>query len=225
MKIRTPITKARLRNHFAYGSWKYLLIIVCSIFGWNLLYTTTAYRSPENLRVDVYLQSPTATEDKVDAFLKTIWDSTVPDMETVEAIIMNATSEDYYGSMQLSVYLMVGEGDIYILTSGDFKRYAAQGVFVELTPYIDAGVIDVSGLDLSAGYVTMTDDEGVPVGDMGLYGIPAYALYGYMDGMLLDNRDVVLGVTAYSGNEENVVKFFNGLIQAGRGDRPEWLNE
>ena len=58
-----------------------------------------------------------------------------------------------------------------------------------------------------------------------LFGIPLYSLYGYMDGMGLDNRDMILGVTVFNGNEENVVRFFNALIQSGRGDKPAWLEE
>lgn len=225
MRISTPITKAKLKTHFAYGSWKYLVIVLGSIFLWNIAYTTTAYRSPENKRVDVYLQSATATEEKVNAFFKEVWDAHIPDMETVSAVILTSTADDYYGSMQLSVYMMAGEGDLYILTTSDFKTYAAQEIFLDLEPFIASGQLDVTGIDLSAGYVAVNDSEGVPTGERKLFGIPLYTLYGYMDGMLLDNRNVVIAMTAYNGNEENVLKFLNGLIQAGRGDMPEWMTQ
>lgn len=225
MKIKTPITKAGLRTHFTYSSWKYLLIVAASIFGWNLLYTTTAYRSPEHLRVDVYMQSTTATEEKVNAFFKNIWDACIPDMETVSPVILTSTTEDYYGSMQLSVYMMAAEGDLYILNTADFKTYAAQGVFLDLAPFIESGELDVDGIDLAAGNVAIADDEGVPTAQMGQFGIPLYSLYGYMDGMLLDNRDMIIGVTAFNGNEENVLKFLNGFLQAGRDEKPEWMNQ
>ena len=67
MKIKTPLNKNRLRNHFTYSSWKYIAIVIASIFGWNLLYTMTAYRSPEHLRIDVYIQSGTASQETVNA--------------------------------------------------------------------------------------------------------------------------------------------------------------
>ena len=47
MKIKTPLTKQRLRTHFTYHLWKYLLAAALTVFCVNLLYTTTAYRSPE----------------------------------------------------------------------------------------------------------------------------------------------------------------------------------
>ena len=52
MKIKTPLTKQRLRTHFTYHLWKYLLAAALTVFCVNLLYTTTAYRSPENLRIE-----------------------------------------------------------------------------------------------------------------------------------------------------------------------------
>ena len=226
MKIKTPLTKQRLRTHFTYHLWKYLLAAALTVFCVNLLYTTTAYRSPENLRVDIYMQSTTAMQEKVDAFMKDVWQRSVPDMETVNTILLTAGStDDYYSNMQLSVYLMAGEGDLYALSTEDFKRFAAQGVFIDLTPYVESGALNVEDIDLSSGYVTLLDDDGNPTETKSLFGIPLYTLYGYMDGMGLDNRDLVIGVTTFNQNEENVIAFLNELIQSGKGDMPERLKQ
>ena len=48
--MRLPITKERIRNHFHYAWWQYVLLVCLAVFGWNLLYTTTRYRSPESSR-------------------------------------------------------------------------------------------------------------------------------------------------------------------------------
>ena len=53
--MKTPLTKERLKHHLAYNSWKYLLLVVLCVLGWNLIYTTTAYRPPAEKIVDVYL--------------------------------------------------------------------------------------------------------------------------------------------------------------------------
>ena len=217
MKIKTPLEKKRLRTHFAYNSWKYLTVVLASIFGWNLIYTMTAYRSPENLRVDLYIQSATADNETVDAFLKPVWEETVPDMETVSAVLLTTSaSEDTYATMQLSVYIMAGEGDIYILSTEDFKNYASQGAFIDLTTYVENGMLNLDGIDVSAGYVATVDDEGVPTGEKQFFGIPAYTLDGFKTGMNVNNNDLVIGVTAFSNNEENVIKFLNGFIDATR---------
>ena len=86
MKIKTPITKDRLRTHFAYNFWKYLIAIIGSIFAWNLIYTTTAYRSPQDKRVDLYIQSSYVSEDSAKKFIDPIWKASVPDMETVSSV-------------------------------------------------------------------------------------------------------------------------------------------
>lgn len=217
MKIKTPLTKQRLRTHFTYNFWKYLAAAVFCVFGWNLLYTTTAYRSPENLRIDIYLQTNNATQEKADAFMQDIWQKAVPEMETVSTILLNVSStDDYYSNMQLSVYIMAGEGDLYALSTEDFKKYASQEVFIDLMPYIEDGTLNVDDIDLSSGYVTLLDEDGNPTGSTSLYGIPLYSLNGYRTGMNLNNSDMVIAVTNYNQNEENVLAFLNAFIQAGR---------
>ena len=225
MKIKTKLDRKALRTHFSYHWWKYLAVIAASVFGWNLLYTTTAYRPPEDKRVDLYIQTVSVSEQAAAQFIQPLWEQAVPDMEYVGAILLTSSSQDYYGNMQLTVYIMAGEGDIYMLASSDFKSYAAQGVFLDLQPFIDEGSLNVDGLDLSAGYVALTNENGLPAGERHLYGIPAYELNGYMEGMGLDSRNLVLGVTAFNGNEENVIRFLNSFIQAGRAAHPEGLKE
>ena len=70
----------------------------------------------------------------------------------------------------------------------------------------------------------MVDENGLPVAQRQMFGIPLYSLYGYMDGLYMDNRDMVLAVTAYNNNTDNVIKFVDGFLEAGRGDPPDWLN-
>ena len=70
MRIRTPINQETLKHHFTYSSWKYLLMAVLVVMGWSLIYTTTAYRSPQNKRIDVYIQSNIGSSDLIDAFME-----------------------------------------------------------------------------------------------------------------------------------------------------------
>lgn len=216
MKIKTPLTKERLRNHFTYSIWKYILAVGLCIVCVNLLYTTTAYRSPEHLRVDLYVQSPTATDEYVDAFMNEVWKNSVPEMETVDSIMLTSTSDDYYGDMQLSIYIMAREGDIYILRSQDYKKFASQGCFMDLAEYIDEGVIDTGDIDLSAGYVSLIDENGLPYGDKQLFGIPCKDLPGFKNAMYVDSSDLVLGVTVYNGNTDNVIAFVNELLRLAK---------
>ena len=223
MKISTPVDGARVKTHLTYTFWLYILVAVAAFFGWNLLYTVTQYRAPEEKRIDLYIQSSTVSQQYAEAFMEPIWKECVPEMEVVDTVMLLSNSQDYYTSMQLTVYIMAQEGDIYVLSSSDFKSYAAQGVFIDLQPYIDNGQLDLSGIDLSAGQIAQVDENGLPKGERAQFGIPLSSLYGYATGMGLDNRDLILGVTVFSGNEENVITFLNGLIAAGRGEMPDWM--
>lgn len=227
MRINTPITKARLRNHLTYSSWKYALVAVAAIFGWSLLYTTTAYRSPQDKRIDLYVQTNTASAEAIDAFIEPIWHEVVPEMETVSAVAL-MSSDDYTTSMQLTAYVAAAEGDIYFLTEQYFKSFAAQGAFLELENLVADGTIDVGDIDLSKGMVAMVeeiDDQGNPsvYSAQHLYGIPLDTFYGYMNGMQLDNRGLYAVILINNQNDENVIPFFNALLQAGRGEKPEWI--
>ena len=48
--MRLPITRERIRTHFHYAWWQYVLLVCLAIFGWNLLYTTTPWQYHSTLR-------------------------------------------------------------------------------------------------------------------------------------------------------------------------------
>lgn len=228
MRIKTPLTKKNIATHFVYNSWKYLVVLVLAIMGWNLIYTTTAYRSPQNKRIDVYVQSATASNEMMDAFLEPIWRQTVPDMEVVKSVSL-MVGDEYTANIQLSTYMFAGEGDIYLLTEQYFKSFASQGVFLPLEGFVADGVIQADDLNLSKGYITVVteyNENDMPVAsEQHLFGIPLDQLYGFMDGMQLDNRGMYAAILYQNQNDENVVPFFNSLLQAGRGEKADWMTE
>lgn len=228
MRIKTPINKETIKNHMTYSSWKYLVMAACVIFGWSLIYTTTAYRSPQNKRVDVYIQSNTASAESIQAFLDPIWKETVPEMETVNGVAMS-TIDDYTTSMQLMTYMAAGEGDIYFLTEQYFKSFAGQGSFLALEDLVADGTIQADDVELSKGYVAYVeeyDENDRPIKtSRHLYGIPLDSFYGFMAGMQLDNRGLYAVIIINNQNDENVIPFFNALLQAGRGEKEDWITE
>lgn len=139
MRIKTPLTKTSLKTHFTYGWWMYAILIASAFFGWNLIYTTTSYRSPEDLRIDIYIQSGTVSEDRATYYMEKLGKEATPDMETIQTVILSSSPDDYYGNMQLMVYVYANEGDLFLLGSDDFKNLAGQGVFIDLEPYVVSG--------------------------------------------------------------------------------------
>lgn len=211
------ITKQRLRNHWAYGWWKYLLAAVCVVFGVNMLFTVTAYRSPEHKKIELYLCSGWADAEKAQADLWPVLLEIAPDQEELTVMNIDLTSEDYYSVMQFSTYLAAQQGDILLIPRSEMKKYASEGAngfFAELTPYIESGVLSVGDVDLTG---MMYENES---GEMGVFGIPTDMLYGLL-GYGIDPADSVLAVTAYSGNEENCVRLLNAMLSRYHTEKPE----
>ncbi|MBR1585031.1 MAG: hypothetical protein IJ662_05775 [Clostridia bacterium] len=228
MRIKTPLTKENVKNHFTYSSWKYLIVIVVGIMGWSLIYTTTAYRSPQDKRIDLYIQSATTSNEMIDAFLKPIWEETVPDMEVVQGLSL-VSADDYTTTMQLTTYVFAGEGDIYFVTDQYFKSLASSGAFLPLEDMVADGTLQLEGIDLQKGYLTVVeeyDDQDQPLStSQHLYGIPLDSFYGFMNGMMLDNRGMYAAILVNNQNDDHVIPFFNALLQAGRGEKENWITE
>lgn len=219
MKLSTPLTKKRIRDHFSYNAWKYLLAAALSIFGWNMFYLQTQYRPPEEKRIDLYIQSSSATSEQADAYFKAVWEKYVPDMEAVESVIVLPSSQDnYMTDVQLTTYLAARQGDIYILSGVDYKKYAAQGAFLPLEDLVEKGVLKVQDENLKSGFVTyretqIVDNESVVVSQSHLYGIPTNKLEGLRDALGLDIDNTYISITHANNNDENVIKFMAGLIE------------
>lgn len=211
--MKTPMTRERLKHHLAYGSWKYLILIAAAIFGWNLIYTTTAYRPPEEKKVDFYVCYPAADSDALDAFMQEAWETALPDMEQVSAVtLMGSGGNDYYGAMQLTTYIMAGEGDVYLLKRDDFRSYAAQGAMLPLEELVEAGALRIpETVSLSKGYVTLTDEEA-GISEKHLYGIPCAKLAGFARRLGIQAEDMYLCVMAAGKNDENALKFVQYVL-------------
>ena len=218
MAVKTPIDKAKLRHHIQYNGWKYALLVIISIFLVDLVYTMTAYRPPEDKRIDVYIQSAGADQDAVDSIFEKMRVDLLPDMELIRSYLLVAGgSDDVAAIQQLSTYIAAGEGDIYLLRSEDFKRYASQGAFVDLSDAVEQGVLHTGDIDLSGGYVAIQEyddktDAMIAVSQRRLYGIPLSQLPGLMDEFLINNDGLYMSMTVYNGNDENVIRFMDELI-------------
>lgn len=224
MRIQTPLTREDIKNHLTYSTWKYALVLVFAIFGWMLIYDMTAYRSPQDKRIDLYVQTATTTSEIMDAFIKPVWESAAPDMETVQSVAL-LSSDDAATQMQITTFAYTGEGDIYFVTEQYFKSLSGAGAFLPLEDLVENGEIDVEGVDLKKGYVTVvaeSDAKGTPVSTVShLFGIPLDSYDGFMKGMLLDNRGMYACILYANQNDEHVIPFFNALLQAGRGEQED----
>lgn len=229
MKLSVKTTKKELKHHLQYSGFVYVLLVVASIALVSLIYTQTAYRPPQDKRIDIYMQAPGASQEAVDAYLKPIWEAAVPEMEVVTAVMLMAPGgeNDYYANMQLVTFIAAAQGDIYYLSRDDFKQFASQGAFVDLGPAINQGVINVDDLNLASGKVVEVDSNPdgslIALGEAKQFGIPTGELFKFATDLMIDNRDMVLAVAINSQNEEPSIQFLNALIQATRGEKPDFF--
>ena len=205
--MKTPLTKERLRNHFTYSLWKYVLLAAVAIFGWNLIYTMTAYRAPEEKKIVMGIYSY-GSDENLTPYMEQVRTELMPDMEELSAMfILPDTS---YGAMMLTAHMYAQDCDIYVLPREQFQTYAAQSAFMpleELLPDLLAD-LEAAGVSLSRGY--RADDE---TGEKHQYAIPCGDLPGIQSMLQCDTSDMYIGVFFETGNNENVLKFFEQFIR------------
>ena len=207
MAPELKITNQRIRNHFHYFWWQYAILLVAAIFGWNLIYTTTRYQSPEHLKIEWFYEGVTTneTEDRTGAFLEQVTAELFPDMEEVTFSLVGM--DEQYGEMQLMIWSVAGQGDLYMLLEDSFFSLAANGVLVDLLPYVEDGTLDVEGIDLTTGYAQ--DSE---TGKQVLIGIPTDSLTGLLD-LHVDPAGKMMGLLINGGNVDNSLKLMAHLLE------------
>ncbi len=207
----------RLKNHFAYSWWKYLILAVVSIGGWNLIYSATAYKPPADRMLTVYIANSGVSSEATEYLSQKALEND-PNLEDASVISIAYTESDYYGQMRLTTYMGAGEGDIYILRKDIYDNLVSSGGMVHLDEWIRDSLIDLNGADIQSGYAM--DDEGMRA----ILGLPLTDLYGLMD-LGIDNRELMLVVMQFSGNHPAAQRFINWLFTEMKTEKPNWLLE
>ena len=205
--MKTPITREKIQNHFGYSLWKYALLVVVAIFGWNIVYSVTEYRPPEEKKIIFGLYSY-ADETGLNAYMEEIRQELLPDMEEMVANII--MPDQAYGDMILSTRIAARDCDIYLLPRAQFQAYAAQGAFMPLDEVLPELVADLSAAGISLSRGNRTHEE---LGEKHQYGIPCADLPAIMPLLLADTRDMYLCVFFETENNENVLTFFDRFVR------------
>ncbi len=209
--------RAWLRHHFTYSWWKYLLLVAGCVLGVNMLFTMTAYRPPEEKKVELYVLNDFVTTQTLQDHLWPQLLEKCPDQEELTVLNINLSSNDAYAYMQFSTYVAAKQGDVCVMPAGEVAKLAAGGAeyaFLELTPYIESGVIDPKGIDLSGG---VFPNEA---GEDGLYAIPADSLHGLSD-YGNDPEGSYLVILAYGGNDAVSAHLLGLMIDNFYQEKPD----
>ena len=202
--MKTPVTRKRLRNHLTYSWWKYALLIVFAVFGWNIIYTVTQYRAPEDKKVTVNMYVY-GDQDALNAYMAEVNATLMPEMEQMDSIF--TALDDSYGDMILSTHMAASEGDIYLLDRTHFQQSAAAGAFLPLETETElVAMLEGAGVSLSQGWRTESE-----TGARHLYGIPCAALPGMASYVYMPD-DCYMAVLISNQNDENVLRFLNIFV-------------
>lgn len=205
--MKTPITREKLQHHITYSSWKYILLVLVAIFGWNIVYTMTQYQPPEEKKIVMGIYSYGGT-DYLNPYLEKTRLEYLPDMEELTGLFL--MPDQSHGAMILTAHITARDCDIYILPRNEFQNYAAQGAFMPLEEMLPDLIADLeaAGISLSRGYRTYEE-----TGEKHQYGIPCADLPGIMRMLQCDTRDMYIGVFFDTGNDENVLKFTEQFVR------------
>ena len=151
----TRITRERLKNHWVYSSWKYLLMVVIFVAGWNLTYSVTEYKPPREKRLEMYVLAQAYNDENIRALAAEMAPEFVGeeegDMEALNFYTMSyGGSDDTYGPQLLMTRLASFEGDIYLVDEETMASFVSQELATPLDDYIASGALHVDGIDLEA---------------------------------------------------------------------------
>ena len=204
--MKTPVNARTLRQHLTYNWWKYLLIAVVAFGLVDLLYAVTAYRSPRDKTVGLYVYGYMNETDLM-PYLENIRETEMSDMEEINAVTL--TVDDTYGPMQMMTYIAAGEGDVYLFSRDDFLNNAMNGSLLPLESDAELlALFDNAGINLQSGWRRESE-----TGETHLYGIPLDKLPGLSK--YIYAQDGYLSVIVTSGNQENAFKLLRILCRDG----------
>lgn len=205
--MKTPLTKERIQTHFTYSWWKYILLISLAIFGWNILFTTTAYRPPEEKKIVLGVYA-NGIEDNMITYMQQMQQEHFPDME--EVVPMYILPDTQYGDMILSTRIVARECDLYVLPKQQFQSYAEQAAFMPLDVVLPdlVSYLEEEGVSLSRGWRTVQDTN-----EKHLYGIPCSELPSSMQMLYINPDDMYVTLFFETGNDENCIRFMDLFVR------------
>lgn len=233
----TKLTKARIKNHYQYTKSIYIAIIIAAVMISDVLFTVTAYRSPGNRSVDIELVGVFADTENAAQFEQAALeagraferardeaagiDVNAADYETeleqvqFLTLMYDMNGEDaYYDQQRYMVSLAANEGDIYIVDRTMMNDLINQGLAVDLTPYIESGVIDPGDRDLSRVTYPETVEEGQPAtGRQCIYALQTDSMSGLWNELQYDFREKYMVLMVYSANVDTSAAVMQSLIE------------
>lgn len=163
------ITKQSLKNHFHYGVWMYIAIIAVVAIMSELLLSTTAYRPPDEHKVDIVMIGLFAGAEPLQPLADAIM-ADAPDIDPVlEAVSVTGIvysgdpNADMYGAMNFQVKLAAQVGDAYIVSGTIAQQLINLEAYYPLDDLISGGLLDEArALKLQPDPAALLDEADEP---------------------------------------------------------------
>ena len=192
----------KLKNHFTYSWWKYLIVLVVGLFGMDLLYTVTEPRVPDDQRIEVIVCG-TSLEQDFNVYLKSVCAEKMTDILETEVTV---TPDDTDALQYLTVRIATQGGDLYLLPKDKFVNMTENGALLPLET--DQELMSILSDFNPDDFVWGNEPNSR---DMHIYGISVRYLSG-LDPYFLMN-DGYLCVLRYGKNVENAQKFLHIIAE------------
>ena len=173
------LTKDRLKNHWHYGKWAYIVIALCTFFLGSMAFDMSRYQSPRERTVE--FQMVTVLPGTIDAGNELAasllpagqaFDPTLEEVSMQYLMFSGDGEADPYGLQKYVTYLHAGVGSVYILPQNLMEQLVGLDGATPLDGYIESGVIKAEGLDLSTCTLPAPDEDGNPTDQLHIYAIP-----------------------------------------------------
>lgn len=205
--MRTPITKDRLKTHFTYSWWKYAVGVLACLLVWNLFFSVTRTKAPEDKKMELYVYG-NVYEAPLDALLETMRQNEFPDQAEFDCYVM--TPDTTSGIQSFTVRVGTGDGDLLLVTRDVYESFAQQGVFQDLD--------SLEGVRAALASQGVTIDPARDYwkgkdGQSRFYGIPTARLAVLNAYIVPDGNEYYLCVRVDNGNEDVTRRVLISLIE------------
>lgn len=232
----TKLTRERWKNHFHYGKFIYIVVIIVAAMVADIVYTMTTYHAPNARRVDIQLVGSYIEfgEDRESFEQIALEAGQAYELQRDEAAGVDVTAEDYeipleevkflsldydpnsddavYGQQKYTVTLAAQEGDIFFVSRALMNELVELELAVDLTPYIESGLLVPGERDLSkVTYDVRVDGEAT--GEQAIYALQAAPMTKMWDALSYDYRDKYMVVMTYSQNPDTAAAVMQSLIE------------
>jgi len=232
----TKITKTKWKLHMQYAKRVYIILIVAGILAGSALFSMTAPQTANINKVDVYVvEANVKPEGLSDVAAQALLDGQAYEMKrdaengvdtaaedyapmlkevNIYSILFDEDNDDGYGGQAYMTRIMTMEGDIFIVTSGQFDGLVNMGAVLPLDGYIESGVIRPGDRDLNrATYPEYVDEDEEPTGRVCVYGLQCKPMADKlleMGGFVAD--DMYMVIMNYCENPDTAAAVMQSMI-------------